>query len=361
MKNLTYLLSVVVFLMFFTGCGSEEAPKKEIIRPVKSMLVGSAADLAGQGFPATTKASQESEISFRVGGPLIKTNVVEGAKVTKGSVIAEIDPRDYRIAEQSARARYEQTKAEADRYMRLWKKGSVAKNDYDRKKAAYLEAKAAWEDAVNYLKDTKLRAPFTGFYGAKLVDVGQDVRSKQPITTLSNLSVIEVATTIPEQLAVKFRNFDSYDVVFDTYPDHTFKATLKEMGKVPTPEGFPLRLYLEHKNDPNNTKQPKVSAGMSCRVNIKLKNLKQDDMQMVIPLAAVIEGETDKTPSVWILEGTGDSYTVKKQHINLDGFAGKDKVKVKDGLKAGEQIVVAGAKRLVEGQKVKILDQKAFN
>jgi len=360
MKNLTYLLSIAVLLIFFTGCGSEEAPKKEIIRPVKAMMVGSAVDLAGQGFPATTKASQESEISFRVGGPLIKTNVVEGKMVKKGQIIAEIDPRDYRIAEQSARARYEQTKAEADRYMRLWKKGSVAKNDYDRKKAAYLEAKAAWEDALNNLKDTKLRAPFTGFYGKKLVDVGQDVRSKQPVTTISNLSVIEVATTIPEQLAVKYRNFDSYEVVFDTYPDHTFKATLKEMGKVPTPEGFPLRLYLEHQNDPKDANQPKISAGMSCRVNIKLKNVGEEDDQMVIPLAAVFEGQTDNSPSVWVLEGK-NTMTVKKQPVKLDGFAGKDYVKIKSGLKAGQMIVVAGAKRLIEGQKVKILDQKAFN
>ena len=360
MKNLTYLLSIAVLLIFFTGCGSEEAPKKEIIRPVKAMMVGSAVDLAGQGFPATTKASQESEISFRVGGPLIRTNVIEGKLVKKGELIAEIDPRDYRIAEQSARARYEQTKAEAERYRRLWKKGAVAKNDYDRKQATYLEAKAAWEDALNNLKDTKLRAPFTGYYGPKLVDVGQDVRPKQPVTTLSNLSIIEVATTIPEQLAVKFRDFDSYEVIFDTYPNNVFKATLKEMGKVPTAEGFPLRLYLEHQNNPNNPNQPKISAGMSCRVNIKLKNVDETDKQMVIPFAAVIEGQTDNSPSVWVLEGK-DPITVKKQHIQLDGFAGKDYVKIKSGLKAGQMIVVAGAKRLIEGQKVKILDQKAFN
>ena len=360
MKNLTYLLSITVLLIFFTGCGSEEAPKKEIIRPVKAIMVGSAVDLAGQGFPATTKASQESEISFRVGGPLIKTNVVEGKLAKKGEIIAEIDPRDYKIAEQSARARYEQAKAEAQRYKRLWEKGAVAKNDYDRKQATYLEAKAAWEDAVNNLKDTKLRAPFTGYYGPKMVDVGQDVRPKQPITTLSNLSIIEVATTIPEQLAVKFRNFDSYEVIFDTYPDKVFKATLKEMGKVPTAEGFPLRLYLEHQNNPKDPNQPKISAGMSCRVNIKLKNINEADKQMVIPFAAVIEGQTDNSPSVWLLEGK-DTLTVKKQHVQLDGFAGKDYVKIKSGLKAGQMIVIAGAKRLIEGQKVKILDQKAFN
>ncbi len=361
MKKLSYLLTLVVVFVFFTGCSSEEPPKKEIIRPVKAMVVGSVVDLAGQGFPATTKATQQSEISFRVGGPLIKTNVIEGAKVSKGKLIAEIDPRDYRIAEQSAKARYVQAKSEAERYERLWKKGAVAKNDYDRKHAVYLESKAAWEDAVNNLKDTKLYAPFTGYYGPKMVDVGTEVKPYQPITTLSNLSVIEVAATIPEQLAVKFSSFESFTVIFDSYPGKVFKATLKEMGKVPTAEGYPLRLYLDHTNNPKDHNQVKVSAGMSCKVNIKLKNMTNDDNLMVIPFAAVFEGETDKTPSVWILEGNGEVKTVKKQPVKLDGFVGKNEVKIKKGLKTGQQIVVAGAKRLIEGQKVKILDQKAFN
>lgn len=361
MKNLHYLFTIAVSLIIFSGCGEETAPKKEIIRPVKAMIVGSAADLAGQGYPATSKATQESEISFRVGGPLISTNVIEGALVNKGDLVAEIDPRDYKIAKQAAEARYQQAKAEAERYERLWKRGSVAKNDYDRKHAAFLIAKATWEDAINDLNDTKLRAPFSGVYGPKLVDVGQEVRPKQPITTISNLSVIEVATTIPEKLAVKFRDFDSYEVIFDAYPDYVFKATLKEMGKVPTPEGFPLRLYLTYKHEQNNPDQPKISAGMSCRVNIILKNISEEDKQMVVPTSAVFEGGTDKSPSVWILEKSGDVYSIKKQPVKLDGFASKDQVVVAGGLKAGQQIVTAGAKRLVEGQKVKILDQKAFN
>ena len=359
MKKLSYFLSLSILLIFFAGCGSEEAPKKEIIRPVKAMMVGSIADLAERGYPATTKASQETEVSFRVGGPLIKVNVVEGAVVKKGEIIAEIDPRDYKLEEQSARARYQQTKAEAERYKRLWEKGSVAKNDYDRKQAAYLQAKAAWEDAVNNLKDTKLRAPFTGVYGAKLVDVGQEVKAKEPITTISNLSVIEVATTIPEQLAVQFRNFESFEVVFETYPDIVFQATLKEMGKVPTAEGFPLRLYLNHKNDPKDPNQPKITAGMSCRVTIKLKQVDANNDEIVVPLAAVFESGDENHPSVWVLVGK-DTLTVKKQAVKLNGFAGKDLVKIESGLEAGQQIVVAGAKRLVEGQKVKILDNENF-
>jgi RND family efflux transporter MFP subunit len=361
MKRLTHLLYAVVILVFFTGCGSEEAPKKEIIRPVKTMVIGSIEDLAGQGYPAVTKPVLESELSFRVGGPLIKTNVIEGAFVKKGELVAEIDPRDYIIAEQSAKARYEQAKAESERYKRLWQKGAVAKNDYDRKYANYLQAKAKWEDAANNLKDTKLYAPFDGFYGPKLVDVGTEVRPKQAITTLSDLSLIEVVTTIPEKLAVRFGDFESYSVVFDIYPGRVFNATLKDMGKVPTPEGFTLTLYLDHKNDPNDPDQIKISAGMSCRVNINLKNNSGQASQIVVPTAAVFEGETDKVPSVWILEGSGDVRTVKKQHVKLDGFAGNDYIKIAGGLTPGQVIVAAGAKRLVEGQKVKILDQKAFH
>ena len=361
MKKLSYLLLLGVFIVFFSGCGSKEEAPKKIIRPVKAMLVGSAVDLAGQGFPAITKATQESELSFRVGGPVTKINVVEGAKVNKGQLVAEIDPRDYIIAEQSAKARYDQAKAEAERYKRLWEKGSVAKNDYDRKNAAFLMAKAKWEDAVNNLKDTKLYAPFTGYYGKKLVEVGEEIKPNQPVTTLANLDVIEVATTIPEQLAVKFKYFDSYTVTFDVYKGKKFKATLKEMGKVPTAEGYPLRLYLDHVNNPNDPNQLKISAGMSCRVNISFKKGDPGSSDMVIPTAAVFEGDTDSTPSVWILEKAGDSlYTVKKQHVKLAGFSDRDHIKVISGLKAGEYIVVAGAKRLVEGQKVKILNQKAF-
>jgi len=359
MKRLTYLFYITAVLFFITGCGSEEAPQKEIIRPVKTITVGSISDLEGQGYPAVTRPYQESEISFRVGGPIIKMNVIEGANVKKGDLVAEIDPRDYIIAEQSAKARYIQAKAEAERYMRLWKKGAVAKNDYDRKQANHLQAKAAWEDAVNDLKDTKLYAPFSGFYGPKLVDVGTEVNPYQPITTISDLKTIEVVTTIPEKLAVNFRYFDSYQVIFDIYPDTVFTATLKDLGKVPTPEGYTLTLYLDHKNDPNDPHQLKVTAGMSCRVNIKFKN--DEKNKIIVPASAVFQGETDKTPSVWLIEGDGEVRTVKKQHVKLGGFAGRSYININDGLQPGQQIVAAGAKRLVEGQQVKILDRKEFH
>ncbi len=361
MTRSTIFIAALFTGLAFSSCGKKEEPQKKIIRPVKAMVVSRTQDLAARGFPAVTNASQRSEISFRVAGPIITYKVVEGALVKKGELVAAIDPTDYKIALEGARARYVQTKAEAERYKRLWQKGSVAKNDYERKQANYLQAKAKLDEASNNLRYTKLYAPFSGYYGPKLSEVGEEVRPGQPVAVISNLSVLEVVTTIPEQVAVQYRFFDSYDVTFDTYPGQVFKATIKNLEKTPTPEGFRLHLYLEHKNDPNDPAQAKISAGMSCRVSIHFKSDATINQEIVVPVSAVVEGGADTRPSVWLLKPyKADTLTVQRQPVTVGEMRGRDIVQIRSGLKPGDRIVTAGAKRLVEGEKVKILQKNSI-
>ena len=68
------VLITLIGLWIFTGCGSKEVQKEEKVRPVKSMIIGDVADPTGKGFPGVTKETQESEISFRVDGPITKLN-----------------------------------------------------------------------------------------------------------------------------------------------------------------------------------------------------------------------------------------------------------------------------------------------
>ena len=354
MNKLSFLIVALVGVWMLSGCGSEETVKKETVRPVKSIVIGDAGDSEGKGFPGVTKENQESAMSFRVDGPIIKYNVIEGAKVKKGELIAEIDPRDYKIAVQATEARYNQTKGESDRFYRLWKKGSVAKNDYDRRYANFLEAKAAWDDAKNALKDTKLYAPFTGFYGSKLAQLGEEVRKKQAITTLVDLSVIEVNTTIPEQLAIQLPNFTKYEVRLETYPDVVFNATLKDLEKKPTSEGFPLHLYLDHENQPKNKTQIKVAAGMSCRVNIILKNSADVKNRIIVPISSIFEGQDGEDTMVWVINP--DNNTVNSNKVTVGSLVGNDGILITSGLKFGQQIVTAGVYRLTEGDKVNDID-----
>ena len=213
-------------------------------------------------------------------------------------------------------------------------------------------AEANLEDAKNALIDTKLYAPYTAFYGPELVNLGEEVRPKQPITTLVDLSVIEVTTTIPEQLAVQLFNFESYEVRIETYPDMVFKATLKELEKKPTPEGYPLHLILDHTNKPGS--KYKVAAGMSCRVTIVLNKPEDEKGKIIIPITAVFESDKDDNTAVWVIN-TADN-TVKKQNVVVGDIVGNDAIQITEGLTMGQQIVVAGVHRLTDGDKIKILE-----
>lgn len=352
-RTITFITTIATILLF-SSCGSDPVEKKSRIRPVKTQTIGDFNDPTGKGYPGVTKENQLSEISFRVGGPIVQYNVVEGERIKKGALIAEIDPRDYRIDVQSTKARYDQTKAESERYYRLWKKGSVAKNDYDLKYANYLEAEADWEDAKNALKDTKLIAPYTGFFGPKRAQLGDKVRARQPITTLVDLSALEVITTIPEQLAIQLLNFDSYEVRLEAYPDIVFKASLKELEKKPTPEGFPLHLLLDHENQPQDNTQIKIAAGMSCRVTIILKNAADVKSRIIVPITSIFEGDVDNSTMVWVINTNNN--TVKKQNVVAGDLVGHDGVEITKGLSVGEQIVIAGVHRLQEGDTINNID-----
>ena len=354
MNKLSFFVAALIGLWMFSSCGSPEPEVKKRVRPVKSLTIGDYGDPTGKGYPGVTKENQQAEISFRVSGPIVQYNVVEGERIAKGALIAEIDPRDYRIDVQSALARYNQAKAESDRFFRLWEKGSVAKNSYERRYASYLEAEAALEDARNALKDTRLLAPYTGFFGPKLAQLGDKVRIRQPITTLVDLSVLEVVTTIPEQLAVQLLNFDTYEVRLETYPDIVFKASLKNLEKKPTPEGFPLHLILDHENQLKDNTQIKVAAGMSCRVNIILKGAEDEKNRIIVPIMAIFEGDTDNSTMVWIIN-TADN-TVKMRKVTVGNLAGHDAIDIAEGLSTGEHIVIAGVHRLTEGDEVNDID-----
>lgn len=350
-RSLLYLGIV----LFISSCAEREL-EEQIIRPVKVMELSSIEALAAKDFPGVSQEKSEAEIAFRVSGPLIKLNAQEGQLIKKGDLIAEIDPRDFKVDLSAKRARYVQTKAEMESYKALYQKGSVAKNDYDMKLANFLEAESAHDAAINALSDTKLYAPFTGFVGDKFVENFEEVKAKQTIITFIDLSVLEVKLFIPENLAVMYRQFESYEIAFEAYPDKLFSATIKEIQKSPEPEGFPLTLYLDHQNSQDNPY--KIAPGMTCKIKINLEEETDSDeaQAILVPLTALIQGVTEGDSRVWVLNK--EKMVVEARNVVVGGLSSNNSARIIDGLNGGETIVTAGARRLTEGEEVKILQER---
>ena len=98
---------------------------------------------AGPGFPGDVHAREESPLSFRVGGKLVRRAVDAGARVEQGQVLAELDPADQALQAQAAQAQLAAAEAEQvrakgdlDRYAALVERQLVSRSAYAATSAA---------------------------------------------------------------------------------------------------------------------------------------------------------------------------------------------------------------------------------
>ena len=102
---------LIVILGLGVGCqkAEDDAPQ-EVARPVKTIKIG-AGEIGGvRYFPGRIEASRRVELSFRVPGRVYKLPVKEGDDVEEGQVIAELDPKDFRLTVDDRDAKFNEAK-----------------------------------------------------------------------------------------------------------------------------------------------------------------------------------------------------------------------------------------------------------
>ena len=202
--------AIVSTVLSLAGCsgGEEVQEAAPVARPVKVMTVGALGGAADVTFPGRVAAGNQVDLSFRVGGPLTELSVTEGQAVEKGQVVAQIDPRDFRIQVDSAQAQFDKAEADIERLSALYEKDAASKAQLDQARAERGVAKAALDDARADLSDTRLRAPFAANVGETFVENFQDVQPKEPILSLVGLDTIEIQVDLPESMIARVREGD---------------------------------------------------------------------------------------------------------------------------------------------------------
>lgn len=343
------LVLVLLLVIFAVSC-SKPVVQEQGPRPVKVTNV-SALNVIEKSFSGIVSPDQFSDLAFKMSGPLISLNVDEGQKVRTGQVIAEVDPADFKWDYEAKKASFQTAQAQLQRAEKLLKKQAISKQEYETTQASYSNAKAAFENAQNTLQQTKLRAPFDGFIQKKYVENYQKVQMGQSIVCLINPNKLLIEFTMPETNIIYLTSPHTLLVEFDTYKGKYFKAKIKDYVEAsPDGSGVPVSLYID---DPDfNLSTYKVAVGFSCRVVLNANN-ETFVGAVSVPLSAlVVEPETNKKSVFVFNKNTG---TVELRNVKEDGLVGSDSVIITEGLKPGENVVSAGATRLVNGQQVKLL------
>ncbi|MDR1492879.1 MAG: efflux RND transporter periplasmic adaptor subunit [Planctomycetaceae bacterium] len=202
-------------------------------------------------------------------------------------------------------------------------------------------------EAKHKLSDTVLRAPYDGYIVEKFVENHEVIAAGVPVVTFAETRMIEVAANLSEDVVMHQNEILGYSCIFEAYPDKTFSATLKEMGRAVqrSKQTYPLTVYVE---TPPNEKAP-VFPGMTAIVQLKMQRSKKP---FIVPTAALLSHPENKTAIIWALDPQTEevgSREVKVLRLTDDG------AEIEGDLRYGEKIVTAGARFLSEKQKVKAI------
>jgi membrane fusion protein, multidrug efflux system len=156
--------------------------------------------------------AEEAQVAAGAAGKVIATYVERGSYVKKGAILARLDSRAVSAQAAQATADVESLKAQAaqaqvdcERTDRLFAKGAIAKADYDKTRTQCETSKYSVQSAEAHktltteaLRDTEIRAPFSGLVVDRAVTAGEYVRVDSRVATLVNVDSLRVEITVPE-------------------------------------------------------------------------------------------------------------------------------------------------------------------
>jgi len=303
-------------------------------------------------------------IRSRVDGELLRLAFSEGQHVTAGELLAEIDPRPFQVQLSRALGTQQQNLAELDnaesqlkRFAELQSNHFVSAQDLSdqQSKVRQLQGRrqtdqAAVDEARLQLQYTRITAPVAGRMGLRNVDVGNLVRSgdAEPLATITQTTPISVLFTVPEP------DLPAVVAAARANPQLTVEAWDREER---TALGDGVLSSLDNRID-TATGTLKLRAQFANAdeslfpnqfVNVRLQVSSSD--AVVIPNAAVQFGSKGSYVYVIAADDTSSLRSV------VLGPADGERVSVREGLKAGERVVVEGIDGLREGAKVEVVEQ----
>ena len=339
------ILSILIVPLFVSCKSSHVNPSP--IRPVKVATVH-AIDYVDRDFAGMATADDAVNMAFKIAGQVSSVDVSKGEMVSKGELLARLDPRDVELQVASDRSQYERARSQFERMRRLLDHEAVSRQEYESAQAAYVQAESVYENSKDLLNETRLRAPFAGVIERTYVDAFQRVEAGQTILRLVNPVSTTVEFTMPEKSMILLSESSTrYFVRFDNYPNVNFEARLDTYAKTSSDaSGFPVSLKLNK----GEIAKYNISPGMTCQVTIRASDKLQSAMS--VPLTAIYS-PAQGGEYVWCVDADD---VVHLRKVQLGDIFGRDMVAVTSGLRSGERVVVAGVYHLRDGQKVRILN-----
>jgi RND family efflux transporter MFP subunit len=339
------------------ACGGEAPPPAPPLPVTVVQVGGTPQDPGATRYSGAIKADESVDLAFRVSGIVEAITQVRGAdgrlravqdgdRVYKGQVLARLREIEYRDQVADADATLRQARADYERVSQLYENRSTSRADYDAAYARYTAAQARRSLTAVGLGDATLRAPLDGVILRRSAEVGSLAGPSVPAFSIAATGVVKVVFGVPDVVVARLKLGQTIPIQAEALPGESLRGRITRISPSADPNS---RVFEVEAALPNP--QGRLKVGM-------LATLKVEDAAaapaVVVPLAAIVRPAGDTANyAVYVVADSSDM-TARLRRVDLGEVSG-NLIAVRQGLHAGEQVVVRGATIVTDGQAVQIL------
>ncbi|MCB1679077.1 MAG: efflux RND transporter periplasmic adaptor subunit [Halioglobus sp.] len=304
----------------------------------------------------TVTAVRAAQLSAATSGLVSAVHVDAGSSVHQGQVLLELDAELAQLQLQSARAQREQAaNALQDARRRLAEaRVLVPQRSIAESAVRDIEAEVAIDEAVlhqaqadaDYLQGVlerhQVKAPFDGVVSAKLTESGEWVVPGQAVLALVALDAVRLDFAVAEDFLADIKPGAPLTFRLNAAPERAYPGRVSTVVPVTDPQDrtFLLRVLADNPDQ-------RLLPGMSVRASLKLDTGRH---ALTVPRDAILRFP-DGRMVVWTVED-GEGGAVAHENPVRIGLAFDAVVEIREGLRAGATVVVAGNETLQDGQRV---------
>lgn len=350
--------------------------------PVRTVTVGTGCVTNAIKLTGALEAIRVVEVMPKISGRLESlaledgTPVLEGTKVTNRQVIAVIDHRDIRAQLAQARAAVETARAaldtakvvlkdrlrEKNRMSKLFAEGSTTEQQRDLAETAHeqsvtelaqaeaklVQARAAVDVTDVNLTEAFLHAPMDGVVSAKYVDPGAMVSALTKVVQVMPMEELKFLVALPgPYLRHLVVGQTMVNVVSDAAPGRLFSGVIARIHPAVDPVTRTATVEVRLVNETDAAGAWVLRPGLYAEGHIVLE-VRRD--AVVLP-ADVALRRGERFLAFVVKDGKAETRPLTV------GIRDGNRFEIVDGLKAGEQVVVAGQHRLSNGQPVRLAEE----
>lgn len=365
MRKLFLILLVVVLA---SSCGKQKEQSSKAPTRVGTLVVSPGMIDNAQTYVGIIEEREATAVSFTTMGVIKRIMVKEGQAVSRGQLLAEIDPttssNSVEVAHASvnqakdmvkqAEATYNQAKDAYDRMKLLHDNGSLpevkwieaetrlaqATSALSTARSGVASASATEKIARKGLADTRLYAPVSGVIGKKQLVAGETALPSQAVVNILDISTVKVKVAVPESEIGSINANTSASVKVDAIGRSYMGGRIEKGVQADAlTHTYDIRINVVNGDR-------KLLPGMVASVRFVSEG-SQGISSKSIPVTSV-QKKSDGSLFVWTVDNNNAAHRTKVTVGETQG----NHVTVVDGLNIGQRIVTEGYQKLSEGTKV---------